>query len=46
MQNPHQVSLGAIGKRSEEAKTGDKSGVTKIFDGWRQEKGDPTKDDR
>lgn len=46
VQNPHQVSLGAIGKRSEEAKTGDKSGVTKIFDRWRQEKGDPTKDDR
>ena len=52
VQNPHQeqISLGAIGKRSEEAKTGDKSGVTKIFDGWikmmRPKKGDPTKDDR
>ena len=51
VQNPHQeqISLGAIGKRSEEAKTGDKSEVIKIFDRlskMRTKKEDPTKDDR
>lgn len=51
VQNPHQeqISLVAIGKRSREAKTDDKSRVTKIFKEWSAkmtEKEDPREDDK